>query len=78
MEVKLKYFGMIAQKLAKSDELVNVVDGIELTELNDQLRQQYPSLSTMNYQLALNQQLVTNAQLQSNDEVALLPPFAGG
>ncbi|MFT7198043.1 MAG: molybdopterin synthase sulfur carrier subunit, partial [Marinoscillum sp.] len=38
----------------------------------------YQGLSDLTFQLAVNQVLTTTADLKEGDEVAFLPPFAGG
>jgi molybdopterin synthase sulfur carrier subunit len=56
------------------------LEGIENT---DQLRKKllflYPTLSDIEYAIAVNNQIVKgNFPLQKEDIVALLPPFSGG
>ncbi len=75
MILKLKYFGMVAEALKlESEELdlnvltVSDIENIYSSKLND-----------INFKVAVNQNLVeSNHSLNENDEVALLPPFAGG
>ena len=39
----------------------------------------YPALSKMNFKIAINRELTeSNLNLNDGDQVALLPPFAGG
>lgn len=50
-----------------------------LGELNELLIARFPKLSVISYRLSVNRQLTTgNQQLIDGDEIALLPPFAGG
>ena len=50
-----------------------------LNELDDLLKARFPELSSVSYRLSVNRQLTTdNRQLSDGDEIALLPPFAGG
>lgn len=50
-----------------------------LTELNGVLMKRYSGLSGIRYRLSVNRQLATDErQLADGDEIALLPPFAGG
>jgi len=75
--LKLKYFGMIAEAINKSEEDFVFVGNLDLLTL--QLEGEYPKLKDLNYKFAVNQTLVaTNITLKENDEIALLPPFAGG
>jgi len=78
MILKLKYFGMIAEAIGKNDELFNF-SGETIADLDDMIINITPKLSSMNYKFAINQSIVEkNEKLNDNDEVALLPPFAGG
>ncbi|MEJ6736062.1 MAG: MoaD/ThiS family protein [Flavobacteriales bacterium] len=75
--LKLKYFGMIAEAINKSEEDIKFVGNLDLLTL--ELEGEYPKLKDLNYKFAVNQTLVaTNIALKENDEIALLPPFAGG
>tara|TARA_B100000809_G_C15140550_1_gene533024 strand:- start:13714 stop:13944 length:231 start_codon:yes stop_codon:yes gene_type:complete len=75
--LKLKYFGMIAEAINKSEEDFVFVENLDLLTLK--LEGEYPKLKDLNYKFAVNQTLVaTNITLKENDEIALLPPFAGG
>lgn len=50
-----------------------------LQELNESLLARFPRLAAVSYRLSVNRQLITeNRQLLDGDEIALLPPFAGG
>ena len=78
MELSLNYFGMIAEatnvQQEKLDVEVQTINDLKLT-----LIEKYPAMAKLNYQFAVNQHLVEdNFQLSKGDEIALLPPFAGG
>ena len=78
MILQLKYFGMVAEAIEKEAEKVEIQHRT-IADLDGLLKRKYPQLATMNYQFALNQVLVdTNEIIKDNDEVAVLPPFAGG
>ena len=43
------------------------------------IRMEYPFLKNMNYLIAVNQEVIKdNIALRDGDEIALMPPFAGG
>ena len=75
--LKLKYFGMIAEAIEKSEEEISSAK--DIVALTAELELKYPKLKDLNYKFAVNQSLVAdNVPLYDNDEIALLPPFAGG
>ena len=68
---------MIAETINKSEEDIKFLGNLDLLTL--ELEGEYPKLKDLNYKFAVNQTLVaTNITLKENDEIALLPPFAGG
>lgn len=78
MEVKLKYFGMIAEITNCTDELFPF-DGNTLEDLKNRIEEKYPSIQSKTYQFALNQSLSNlESKVRNGDEIAFLPPFAGG
>lgn len=75
--LKLKYFGMIAEAIGKSEEDFDLVENLDT--LTVELEKKYQKIKDLNYKFAVNQTLTTiNIALNENDEIALLPPFAGG
>ena len=79
MNLQLKYFGQIAEITEKKEEIINIDEGMEMSELCAQLESKYQSLKDINYTTAVNQLVDTkNINFSENDEVAFLPPFAGG
>lgn len=78
MILNLKYFGMIAEATSKENEVVNF-DKSTTNDLIDELVKEYPNIKNLNYKIAVNQSIVAdNYELKENDEIAILPPFAGG
>lgn len=79
MKITLKYFGMIAEALAKQDEVLSMEQSQTVSDLRNHLEKKYPKLKSIDYRIAVNQNLVeSNHSIQADSEVALLPPFAGG
>ena len=78
MILKLKYFGMIVEAVGKECENIDFsLKTVE--ELDHFIKNEYSKLLSMNYKIAVNQSFVeSNTLLSENDEIALLPPFAGG
>ncbi len=78
MKVTVKYFGMIAESAGRTEEVLDVVSGTSAIELKDQQVQKYQIQDPESVQLAVNQNLDNKVELNDGDEVAFLPPFAGG
>lgn len=78
MKLVVKYFGMIAEAIGKHEEQLEIT-GNSILELDTFLKNKYAKLESINYKFAVNQALVDGIKLlEENDEIALLPPFAGG
>ena len=78
MSLKIKYLGMLAEATGKNEEILEF-NVISVSQLIKTLQKKYPQFITMSFKVAVNHTLVEeNTELKENDEVALLPPFAGG
>ena len=74
MEVIL--FGIIAEKAGK-DRLV--VAAADTRDLKAQLTAELPFLASLSYAIAVDRVLLKDDRaLNGGEEIALLPPFAGG
>ncbi|MCB7480161.1 MoaD/ThiS family protein [Christiangramia sediminis] len=78
MKLTLRYFGMIAEATGRTEEILNVSDQIKLYDLKDQQIKKYKIQDPEAVQLVVNQDLNTSTVLKEGDEIAFLPPFAGG
>jgi molybdopterin synthase sulfur carrier subunit len=80
MDIKIKYFGAVADVTGKSEERFPLESGhISLFDLKSELETIYPEIKNLHYSVAINQSMSTeNTNMKANDELALLPPFAGG
>ena len=77
--ITVKYFGEIAEATNCNEEQV-VTASNKLSELIEQLSKKH-KLERFQLIIALNQNLVElndNITINNNDELAILPPFAGG
>tara|TARA_R110002050_G_scaffold275455_1_gene420212 strand:+ start:20849 stop:21082 length:234 start_codon:yes stop_codon:yes gene_type:complete len=77
MHITVKYFGQIAE-VTKRDEESLEFSGSLISELLGLLHLKYNDLKTKDFQIAQNQELVTIETKITGDDIALLPPFAGG
>ncbi len=75
--MKILFFGVLAEATGQTQ---TDVEGItDSAELNKLMQKNYPKLQKHTYRLAVNRNLIdTDITLTKNDEVAFLPPFAGG
>lgn len=80
MMITLKYFGQIAEVTHKKEEVMAWDETTNsITIVQSKLEMLYPELKNTHYSFAVNQTLATAISPVSNqDEIALLPPFAGG
>jgi len=80
MLVTIKYFGMLTEHTKLQEEPIKISSKTtSIQELENTIILKYPSLQSSTYNIALNQKIVDKKQLLNNgDELAFLPPFAGG
>lgn len=78
VKVMVKYFGVVAEKVGKPEEEMTMGDSAKLSLLQKTIEKQYPDLEVTAYRLSVNKRLIEDCELTDGDEVALLPPFAGG
>lgn len=78
MKITVKYFGMIAESVGKTEEVLDLQQGSLVKDLKDQKISEYKIPDADSVQIAVNQNLGKEVILKEGDEVAFLPPFAGG
>ena len=80
MTITLNYFGLIVNIANKKEEPFSLESkSISVADIRLQLEKKYPELQNTIYSVAVNQNIAANDILvNDNDEIALLPPFAGG
>lgn len=81
MIVTVKYFGMVADVTQKNEEQFQLSSSTlsMLYSLKSKIEEQYLELKNITYSFAVNQSIVNeDMALNHQDEIALLPPFAGG
>jgi len=75
MEIRIIAFGRIAEITGK--ELM--LTASDTDTLKQQLAGKFPQLSDMKYAVAVNKKMTEgNTELNTNDTVALMPPYSGG
>lgn len=79
MQVTVKYFGAIAEDTGTTEEVLSLDEtGYEVEELKAYCIKKYRLEEDESIQLAVNRELHAKKKLQDGDEVAFLPPYAGG
>ena len=77
--IKVKYFGMIAEATSRQEEKINVTNE-KLSTILKRLIEKY-NLKPYTLNVAVNKHLISKTEeviVKDNDEIAILPPFAGG
>jgi molybdopterin synthase sulfur carrier subunit len=80
MRVTLKYFGLLAEITHRNEEQVELTADVNtLLGLKSAVEHRFPAFQKTAYSIALNQALCNDdLALKDDDEIAFLPPFAGG
>ena len=74
--MKVLFFGVLADVTGNS---AIEMEASDLDTLKKNLSAKFPMLNQYRFQWAVNKEKAEkNMMLNSNDEIALLPPFAGG
>ncbi len=76
--IEVKYFGVLAESVGLAKEVVEVSPGTTSGELRELCAHRHRFSDRGSIQVAVNQRLDAVTELKGGDEVALLPPFAGG
>lgn len=79
MKLNVLYFGNLLDVTGKPSEEIEATGLTDIADLNEHLHAIYPTLAMQKYKVAVNQKIVDASQsIKDGDEIALLPPFAGG
>lgn len=79
MSITVKYFGAVAEKTGTSEEELDLNEtGDSVSQMKAYCVEKYDLDDEETIQLAVNQVLNADEKLQEGDEVAFLPPYAGG
>lgn len=76
MKIKVLFFGYLTERLGSSEL---EVEADSLNGLKATLNERFPTLKDLGCLYAVNQEVAQgDLALKAGDEVALMPPFAGG
>lgn len=77
MKTEILFFGILAE-VAGTDS-VSMEDQPDLDHLKKAVLQKFPNIDSYRYRISVNKVLTDeNCTLNDGDEIAFLPPFAGG
>lgn len=77
MEVKVLFFGVLAEVTGTNCRHYREVKSIG--DLKIRIQDEFPEVVHYNFRISLNNEIIDNDPvLKDGDEVALMPPFAGG
>ena len=81
MKIRLLYFAVLRDIIGKSEEVVELPDGTRALEIWSHLRDKHAQLAAYERppMTAVNEEYVdASSSLRDGDEVAFIPPVAGG
>lgn len=77
MEIRVLFFGVLAE--VAQTRFRHYRDIISFSDLMHRITDEYPEIVHYNYRIAVNGEIVDgDPELKELDEVAFMPPFAGG
>jgi len=77
MEIKVLFFGVLAE--VTKTGFKHYRDITSFSDLKLRIHDEFPELIHYTYRMALNNNIINEEpELENEDEVAFLPPFAGG
>jgi molybdopterin converting factor small subunit len=77
IECEIIFFGMIAEKMGKSEDKIEIETGIN-DNLVEYFKNKYPNLAHLPFQVAINMEVMQHFPSTNFTSIAILPPFAGG
>lgn len=77
MKVNVLFFGILSEVTGKAT--IEIEDIENLRALKSHLWKTFPGMKEMDFRFVVNKEIVDGkVEFKNNDEIALLPPFAGG
>src|SRR5690606_28509635 len=81
MEIQVRYFAVLRERLGREEERLALPDGADVAAAVEALAARHEAVRALRgrFQTAVNQEMVpASAALCDGDELALIPPVAGG
>jgi molybdopterin synthase sulfur carrier subunit len=77
MQVKVLFFGVLSE--VAGTDCRHYMEVKSIHDLNSRIMDEFPEIAHYNYRISLNNEIINSDMvLNDNDEIALMPPFAGG
>jgi molybdopterin converting factor small subunit len=77
MDIKVMFFGVLAE--VANTRHKNYRNVTSFSDLRLRIEDEFPEIVHYNYRISVNNEILNdNPQLKDGDEVAFMPPFAGG
>jgi molybdopterin synthase sulfur carrier subunit len=77
MEIKVLFFGVLAE--VTQTMFRHYSDVCSFSDLKHRIEDEFPEIVHYDFRIAVNSELINDEpELKNNDEVAFMPPFAGG
>jgi molybdopterin synthase sulfur carrier subunit len=77
MEIKVLFFGVLAE--VTQTVFKHYRDIASFNDLKHRIQDEFPEIAHYNYRIAVNSEIINEEPVLKNlDEVAFMPPFAGG
>jgi molybdopterin converting factor small subunit len=77
MQVKVLFFGVLSE--VAGTDCRHYSDVRSINDLKSSILDEFPEIEHYNYRISLNNEIISiDRLLNDKDEVALMPPFAGG
>ena len=81
MEIQVRYFAVLRERLGTDEEPLALPDGADVAAAIEALCGRHPAIAALRgrFRAAVNREMVaTDCALSDGDELALIPPVAGG
>lgn len=77
MQINVLFFGILSEVSGKNNIQFNDIEN--LRALKSHLWKSFPEMKKMDFRVAVNKEIIDDRkEFKDGDEIALLPPFAGG
>ena len=77
MEVKVLFFGILTEVAGTG--IKHYLDAKSIEDLMIRIQDDFPEIANYNFRISLNNEIINNdRELKNGDEIAMMPPFAGG